>query len=99
MSFVHSVFYPAFNIDLEDARELGQAFELHCRAMEMGGGIARLENAIKIERESLMSESISDLLESASTAEMDRLHSARDKRGVDGESDGEINCWPGVTRH
>lgn len=55
-TFLRSVFHPAFNIDMNDARELGEAFELHCRAMELGEGFKRVEEAIQAERKSLMGE-------------------------------------------
>lgn len=53
--FLSSVYYPPFNVDVQDARELGDAFALHCRAIEEGEGIKQVEKAISLEREALLS--------------------------------------------
>ncbi|GAA5980703.1 hypothetical protein JCM5350_006358 [Sporobolomyces pararoseus] len=51
--FFARVFHPEFNIDLNEAVDVGDRFERHCRAIELGGGIKNVESAIMNVREGL----------------------------------------------
>ncbi|GAA5825738.1 hypothetical protein JCM11251_000354 [Rhodosporidiobolus azoricus] len=49
--FPARVFHPAFNIDITEAKELGQQFEKFCHATEIGGGLKEVDRALWRERE------------------------------------------------
>ncbi|GAA5970913.1 hypothetical protein JCM11641_004506 [Rhodosporidiobolus odoratus] len=49
--FPARVFHPSFNVDLDEAEELGEKFERYCRAVELGGGWREVEQRIARGRE------------------------------------------------
>ncbi|GAA6012931.1 hypothetical protein JCM10207_008383 [Rhodosporidiobolus poonsookiae] len=49
--FPARVFHPEFNVDPAEAEELVDRFERHCRALELGAGWARVEQAVGRARE------------------------------------------------
>ncbi|GAA5963101.1 hypothetical protein JCM3765_001770 [Sporobolomyces pararoseus] len=51
--FFARVFHPEFDIDLNEAADVGDRFERHSRAIELGGGIKLVETAVMSLRESL----------------------------------------------
>ncbi|KAI5479173.1 hypothetical protein MNV49_004034 [Pseudohyphozyma bogoriensis] len=44
--FFGRVFHPAFNVDAADAEELGEIFDSHTRAVELGGGFKTVEEDV-----------------------------------------------------
>jgi hypothetical protein len=51
--FFARVFHPEYIIDLNEATEIGERFERHSKAIELGGGIKEIETAVMGLRESL----------------------------------------------
>ncbi|BGP31848.1 hypothetical protein JCM10296v2_003625 [Rhodotorula toruloides] len=49
--FPARVFHPAFNIDLAEAEDICDRFERHCKAVELGGGVREVAEAVRMQRE------------------------------------------------
>ncbi|KAJ8295018.1 Sorting nexin lst-4 [Rhodotorula toruloides] len=49
--FPARVFHPAFNIDLSEAEDVCDRFERHCKAVELGGGVRIVAEAVRMARE------------------------------------------------
>ncbi|GAA5953085.1 hypothetical protein JCM21900_005062 [Sporobolomyces salmonicolor] len=49
--FFARTFHPEFNVDLNSAAELGERFEKHVKALELGEGVKDVEEAVKSYRE------------------------------------------------
>ncbi|GAA5867687.1 hypothetical protein JCM1840_006657 [Sporobolomyces johnsonii] len=49
--FFARTFHPEFNVDLHSAAELGERFEKHVKALELGEGVKDVEGAVKSHRE------------------------------------------------
>ncbi|BGP24395.1 hypothetical protein JCM10295v2_003306 [Rhodotorula toruloides] len=49
--FPARVFHPAFNIDLAEAEDTCDRFERHCQAIEVGGGMRQVAEAVRMGRE------------------------------------------------
>lgn len=54
--FFARVFHPEFNIDVNEAEDIGQRFERHVKAIEIGGGVRNVETAVQKHRETLRGE-------------------------------------------
>lgn len=52
-TFFKKVYYPEFNFDHSEAGELVDRFEIHNKALEIGGGIVEVESEIGKLRERL----------------------------------------------
>ncbi|GAA5997834.1 uncharacterized protein JCM10292_006845 [Rhodotorula paludigena] len=49
--FPSRVFHPPFNVDLEEAAQMVESFERHCRAVQVGAGWKAVEDAVRTGRE------------------------------------------------